>query len=216
MNLWERFEPASCMPVNCGCEGIRDAFIRQPSTTWSSLAFIFASITIYRYVKPKGPELKLWALVCMLMGITSFFGHMSFIRVSLALDFASIILVLSYFALIKIIKNHRFFWLLLFYIAVFFVMYSLDKWTKIGACLMIFAFAKVDILKEMGFKFYQARDLKIALVVLGVSFGLFVMDEMHLMCSPESLFQFHSLWHIGTAISMFFYGKWRFDVIRER
>lgn len=216
MNFWERFEPASCMPHNCGCEGVRDAFIRQPSTTWSSLAFMIAGFAIYRYIKPKSYELKLWTLVCVLMGVTSFLGHMSFIRLTLALDFASIILVLSFFPFIKIIKKYRLIWMALFYVSVFFVMYSLDKWTKIGTCLMIFAFAKVDILKEFGYKFYLARDLQISLGVLIISFTLFVMDEMHIGCDPFSYFQLHSLWHIGTAISMFFYGKWRLDVIRER
>lgn len=42
MNPWKNFEPPSCYPDSCQCEAVRDAFIRQPSSFWSSLAYVMA------------------------------------------------------------------------------------------------------------------------------------------------------------------------------
>lgn len=217
MSFWQRFDPPSCFPDDCMCEGVRDAWIRQPSAFWSSLAYLMAAFSIYRYIRPKSFELKMWAGVCALLGFSSHFGHMSFTKIALALDFASIVLTLSFFALLNLfllLKQsalRMLTYFLLYYIVLFFVMYSMDKWTKIGVCLLIFLFAIGDVIREMGLSFLKARTLQLSLVILAVSFGLFLIDEFHVMCNPESLFQFHSLWHIGTAASIFFYGKWRFD-----
>jgi hypothetical protein len=217
MNPWKNFEPASCFPDDCNCEGIRDAFIRQPSAFWSSFAYIFAAMAIFRYIKNKGTELRLWTGVCTLLGLSSLFGHGSFTQLALAMDFASIILVLSFFALLNLflllklstVKILCFF--SSYYVALFFMMYVMDKWAKIGICVLIFALSMADLVRELGPKFLQAKSLQISLIVLGFSFVAFLIDEAHVMCDPYSLWQWHSLWHLGTATAIFFYGKWRFD-----
>ena len=216
MNPWKDFEQASCYPDGCQCELTRDALIRQPSAFWSSLAYILAAVFIFREIKHKTFELKLWALVCGVMGLSSMFGHGSFINLALALDFASIILVLSFFALLNLLlllkQSHGriITYFILYYLALFASMYFMGKWQKISFCLLIFFFSLGDVLREIGRDFIKARDLHVSLAVLTLSFGMFVVDELHIGCVPESWFQWHSLWHIGTAISMYYYGKWRF------
>ena len=90
----------------------------------------------------------------------------------------------------------------------------MDKWTRISICVLIFIFSIGDVIREMGWKFLKARTLQISLLILGCSFGLFLIDEAHYRCDPYSLFQWHSIWHMGTAFSIYFYGKWRFEVTR--
>lgn len=221
-SFWSKFEQSPCYPDKCQCEFARDEIIRQPSAFWSSFAYIIAGIAIYKYVRTKSLELKLWTFVCILMGLSSLFGHGSFIRAALAMDFASIILVLSFFAFLNLFLMLKFSLrkiLLCFsayYVLLFFAMYHMDKWVKIGTCLIVFTFAIGDVIREMGLSFLKARTLQICLFILTVSFGLFILDENHYKCDPFSPFQLHSLWHIGTAVSMFFYGKWRFDSIAAR
>src|SRR5690606_13911812 len=99
----------------------------------------------------------------------------------------------------------------IYYGALFLAMYFLGKWAKVGVCLLVFAFAIGDVIRDIGWKFLQARTLQLSILVLGISFGIYIMDEMHIDCRPESLFQWHSVWHAGTAVSMFLYGKWRFE-----
>lgn len=209
MSYWDRFEPSACYPDKCQCEAVQDALIRQPSAFWSSLAYLFAGVAIYREVKNKSHELKMWAGVCCLMGLSSMFGHGSFIRVSLALDFASIVLVLSFFAILSYLRKFSASKIMAFfsvyYVALFLAMYHMGKWPKIGACLAIFAVSMGEVVKRP-----VDKNLFLCLGILALSFGVFVIDEMHIGCDPHSLFQFHSLWHFGTGLAMYFYGKWRF------
>ncbi len=217
MNPWKNFEPSGCLPNKCQCEGVRDALVRQPSSTWSSLAYVFAGLAIYRYVKDKSMDLRVWTIVCVIMGLSSFIGHMSYIRFTLAMDFASIILVMSFFGiwnlLLMLKQSYKriFLYLSLYYSLLVLAMYSMNKWTKVGICFLVFIFAMSDVIREMGWRFIKARTLQYSLLTLTVSFGIYMMDEMHINCVPGSLLQWHSVWHMGTALSMFLYGKWRFD-----
>lgn len=217
MNPWKNFDLPSCYPDKCQCEAVRDALIRQPSSFWSSLAYVMAGFAIYYYVKAKSMDLKVWSLICVIMGLSSMLGHMSFVRFTLAFDFASIILVMSFFGLwnllnlLKFSINKIFVYFLIYYAFLFFAMYAMDKWSKVGVCLLVFGFAIGDVIREMGWKFLNARTLQLSILILSISFGIYIMDEMHVNCEPQSFFQWHSVWHIGTALSMFLYGKWRFE-----
>lgn len=220
MNPWAGWKMSSCYPDKCQCEAIRDELIRQPSSFFSSIAYVIAGLLIYRHISKKSFELKLWASACVLMGISSHLGHMSFVKVFLAMDFASIVLILSFFAILNLLRMLKvntgriIVILALYYAGLYFAMYSMNKWGNIGMCLLIFSFSIGDLIREMGWSFLKARTLQLSLLVLTVSFGIFVIDEMHIGCHPTSLFQWHSLWHIGTATSMYFYGRWRFEEIR--
>lgn len=219
MNPWRGFAPASCFPDKCQCEMVQDGLIRQPSAFWSSLAYLLAAFAIYRHIASKSAELKLWTLVCVLMGLSSLFGHASFINLALALDFASIILVLSFFALLNFFLRQRqsyeriVGYFVLYYGSLYGAMYYLGKWPKIIFCLLIFLFSLADIIREAGWTFFRAKSIQLSLLVLTVSFAMFLIDEFHLYCDPGSWFQWHSLWHIGTAISIYYYGKWRFSAV---
>jgi uncharacterized membrane protein len=222
MNLWSGLKPPSCYPDKCQCEAVRDEVIRMPSSFVSSFAYILAGIFIYRYVQKKSFELKLWAFVCVLMGLSSHLGHASFAKVFLAMDFASIVLVLSFFAMLnlmrmlKVSSSKMIGIFAVYYAFLYAAMSSMGKWGSIGMCLLIFFFSLGDMIREMGWSFLKARKLQLSLAVLTISFSMFIIDENHIGCDPYSWFQWHSMWHIGTALSMFFYGQWRFDDIRAR
>ena len=219
MNFWSQFNQAKCFPDKCQCEAARDALIRQPSAFWSSLAYVLAGLAIFQYFKSKSLELKLWASVCIIMGLSSMFGHASYIQFALSLDFASIILVLSFFAvlnLLRLLKLSAPKILLIFlgyYVLLFFAMDMMEKWTKISICFLVFLFAVGDVIRDEGWDFLTQKDLQISLVTLMISFGLFLMDEFHVGCDPMSLFQWHSLWHLGSGAAMYFYGKWRLSSV---
>jgi hypothetical protein len=214
MSPWSGFTPSECFPDKCQCELARDAWIRQPSSFWSSLAYIVAGLLIHKTTQLKNRELRLWTFVCLLMGASSLFGHASFVKFSLAVDFASIVLVLSFFALFERLKKFSSLKissiLSLYYVVLFFSMYSLEKWPKIGSTLVIFAFT----LREIGSRLGE-KELQLALAILVLSFGFFLIDEFHVGCDPTSFFQWHSLWHLGSAYSMFLYGKWRLSVSKS-
>jgi hypothetical protein len=221
MNPWSHFEPASCLPAKCQCEAPLDEWIRQPSSFWSSASYILAAFFLIRFSRLKSPGLKAWAIVCSLMGASSMVGHGTFTRLGLSFDFASIVLIISFFFVWKLFQNFRFsylkitFYLCLYYLSLVVLMYSLDKWTKIITCVVIFTLAFLDLTREMNSNLFKQKTLMKAMLIFLLSFAFFILDEAHIACNPYSLFQLHSIWHFGTAISAYLLGKWRFDEIRS-
>lgn len=221
MNFWKQFPPATCLPDNCNCEFIQDAFIVQPSAFWSSLSFFIFAIVFYRSIEKKSVTLKLWFFSFCLLGIASHFAHASFIEPALALDFAGIVLVMSFFFILKWLSR----WtksllplltlLMLYTASLWFAFYSLEKWFKVGLCVLVFALALGEIVHSQSKAFLKAKDLHRAIAVIFISFGLFLFDELKVNCNPYSVIQGHSFWHIGAGLSIFFYGKWRFQSAPE-
>lgn len=216
MTFWSNFIPAKCLPDNCDCEFIRDALVAQPSAFYSSFAYIILAFVLYGMVEKKTITLKLWTLSFVLLGLCSMFAHASFIEFAMAMDFAGIILVLSFFFIMKWL--HRWItspWkitvlLLAYQGALWLTFYSLEKWFKVGICVVIFVLAIIEILHAEGKRFLQAKELHRAIGILFASFAFFLADELRLVCDPHSWIQGHSIWHIGTATTLFMYGKWRF------
>lgn len=216
MSFWSQFRPADCLPDHCNCEFISDSFVRQPLCAWSSLTYVFFALWLYFRLGERSFELRAFCTVFGVLGVSSFFAHMSFIQLAMALDFGSIITVISFFAILNFLemlnqsRARITFWLSLYFVSVSFGMYFMEKLAKIGVALLVFVFAIGDLLRDMGWDFLKERTLQLSLLILGASFVLFVLDEMHWNCDPHSLWQQHSLWHIGTSFAIYLYGKWRF------
>lgn len=216
MNFWSQFTPAQCLPDNCDCELVRDALVAQPSAFISSFSYIFFALLLYSKVQKKSTTLKLWTFSTILLGLCSHFAHASFIEFAMAMDFAGIILVMSFFFCIKWLNKWTTnpwkitFILLCYQAGLLTAFYSLDKWFKVSLCVVAFVVTIVELMHSEGKEFLKAKDLHAAIVVLFISFAFFISDELKLICDPLSWVQGHSVWHVGTAVSLFLYGKWRF------
>ena len=220
MNLsppWSQFSRALCLPDNCGCEYVDlHAWIAQPSAFWSSLFHLFFAALLYVQVKEKNQRLKLWVFSLVLLGFASHFGHGTFLEFAMATDFAGIVLVMSFFVghdwLSKWFKSTPVLvaFLLLYQVALWFTFYSLNKWTKFSICGVIFALALAELIRTEGKAFLKARNLHYALGILLVSLVLFMMDEFKVMCNPHGWLTGHTLWHFGTGLTLYYYGKYRF------
>lgn len=215
--FWRQFTPASCLPDNCNCEFIQlDAWIAQPSAFWSSLIYIFMAFFLYRQVPNKNLTLKLWTGCFVFQGLVSHFAHGSFIEFAMAMDFSGIILIISFFLINKWLTRwvstpwKVIFLLLCYQGGLWLTFYSLNKWFKIALCVTVFVASVVEILHSEGRSFLKARDLHWSLLILFASFSLFIMDELRILCDPHSWVQGHSFWHLGTSVSIFLYGRWRF------
>jgi hypothetical protein len=133
----------------------------------------------------------------------------------MATDFAGIILVTSFFALYSFMSRFRLstFKLvccLVFYFAgLTFTFYSLEKWTKVSFCLFVVALAMFEMIKQMGSGIFKQKEITMALSLLLISFGFFLLDELKIFCDPQSWLSGHSVWHLGTALSLNIYGRFR-------
>jgi hypothetical protein len=126
------------------------------------------------------------------------------------MDFAVIVVIISFFSVLKFFKKHPVRYFFMYFNLLWFVFYFPPLWARVTLCVVIFAISISDIINSLKGEFKSSRTLHISLNILFVSFAFFLLDETRLLCSPESWIQGHSLWHIGTALSIYYYGKWRF------
>ncbi len=78
---WAAWRPATCLPDTCFCEAIGNGTIRQPSNTWSNLAFVIVGAFIAASATPDRPlrrsDALLLAFACVAIGLGSWFYHAS-------------------------------------------------------------------------------------------------------------------------------------------
>ncbi len=194
-----------------------DSWINQPIAFWSSLIYLVPVLLLNRQYKERNDIYRLWNISFWVLTLSSMFCHASFIRLSVAMDFAGIGMIMGFFSFIhftnlksapksKLYGSYVFFFLVM--VSMFFYMH---KWSKIAVCILIFMFAFYEVILKMGKDFWKAKSLQLSVLILTVSFLLFLMDDQRIaMCDPHGWIHGHTLWHFGTAWSAYYYGKWRF------
>lgn len=215
MNIWDQYSKTECVP-DCSCEFMQDALISQPYAFWSSLAYVVGALILYRQVKNRSYELKLWTFLNILLAFSSHFTHASFIRIAVAMDFSSIVAIISFFPAVKLLallkRSHKesTIYFTVYFLLICAAFYSMSKWAKIGLCFIIFWLALGDLVRSQGWGFIKERNFIYSMVVIWVSFGFFLMDDMRVMCEPHGFIHGHTIWHFGTAFGIYLYGRWRF------
>ncbi len=214
MGPWDFLTRIPCYPL-CGCEVMTGTWVEQPMAFWSSLAYGVVALLLSRHIKDKSFKFQLWTSYVYLLSFSSLFTHASFSMFAVAMDFASIFILFSYFAFFKRLRrlppmkiSLLSFFYFLFLILLF---YSLSKWIKIGICVVIFGFSIAELVQEESWSFLKAKDFVQVMVVLLLSFGLFLIDEKGIYCDPNGILNGHTLWHLGTAYGIYLFGRWRFQ-----
>ncbi len=214
--------PANCLPDDCFCEAVRyGEWIRQPADTWSNLAFILISIVIVWMVYYRKPGWSntlvqhpsyswLFALASFLTGVGSFYYHASLTFISQWFDVMG-----------------------MYFSVTFFIIYNLDRLYKIGPAKVFILYFAVNIflgvllvtipearrylfgsfmLLLLVSVYYSQSKLKteirttylyLAIACFAVAFGLWILDIKKIVCTPDSLFQLHAIWHCLSALSGF-------------
>lgn len=212
MIYWDNFVRSQCFP-DCSCELIQiNSWINQPLAFWSSLAYLLPIYFLNKNLKEKTDLTRLWNMCLVLLTFCSMFCHASFIRLSVAMDFACIGTLMGFFLVAHYFKGKKLrLELALFFIAQVLVNYSLGKWEKIAICLVVYVSAFYELLLNKGKHFYKARSLQLSILILTVSFVVFLLDDQKIaFCDPKGWFAGHTLWHFGTAWSAYYYARFRF------
>lgn len=210
--IWNQFKQATCLPYNCGCEFVHlEEWIRQPANFWSSIVYWLVGFYLLKFTTTFHE--RLWAILCIVLGVSSHLAHGSFTQLAMSADFASII-TLMVFPVLMHSERLRGKWVsimtvIISYITIFSIMFFLGKVLKILLCLMIFS-----VVLFYHFKFLRnwlgSPYFKWSLIFLILGFIFFILDENKIFCSPEGFFQLHSVWHLMTAIALYSYGRWIF------
>lgn len=197
----------------CTCELPDKGLLNLSATFWTSVTYFLAVIPIYFQAGNKYFKLEFWVFAGTLLAGSSMLFHSLYLHGTLALDFASITLALSFFSLYgfavqkvkkKLILEFGFFGL---YFILWLLFLYLSKEYRIGLSVLIFTLSAWEVFHAAHSR-KQNKLLYASLLVLFASFSCFVLEEMRIWCTdPISA---HSFWHLGSALSLYLYGRWRF------
>lgn len=221
---WDQFTPATCFPNDCFCEHLRNSIVRQPSNTYSCIAFIIYGIWIMltslsdRHSKlmhsiplvSRRPYAETYAFAVISIGVFSAFFHASMTFIGQWSDNSAMALIVIF--LIFYSQNHNKFierYFLLLYLvaclATFMVLWNFPIYRRqMFAFLLITALGLIIRRKSKPKMNSTSRWFLIAsLSSLALGAFFWTLDLKHIVCLPDSLFQGHALWHILTATSAF-------------
>jgi hypothetical protein len=214
---WGTWRTASCMLNNdCFCELIREGqTVRQPSNTWSSLAYAFMGLLVvaHSYSLPnKKPFTRLFAiLLCLMMltiGIGSAFYHASLTFIGQFADFSGMYLMSSFILVYALYRRYSLpeIRVVLFYLGINLVLALLLYFVPETRRTLFGILILLSLILEI----YYAGSAKPSinrywfyggLLVFAAAYGIWIIDDERILCSPESWLQGHALWHLLGAIS---------------
>ena len=213
---WMPFNPIDCFP-HCGCEPfIPWLIVRQPWAFISSLAYFAIGYLLHLQGKKRGVSLKGLPFLMCLVGTTSMFAHSSLSKLAMAMDYSSIIFLITFFPVMDIVTRTFFkripLGLLLpaYYIFLVVSLLPFKLMQQYWIASAFFTLGLVHIYRKRGPFFILERKVMISFILLGVSVGFMFLDQNEWFCGLKFIPYGHTLWHIGSGISMYIFWHWYF------
>jgi dihydroceramidase len=216
---WAAFEPASCLATHCFCEAPRTgALVLQPANAWSSLGFVFVGFWIIwgAYALPRDTPFArgsaLWfGVTAIVVGIGSLLLHATLTLWGQFYDVLGMYL-LSAFVLVYALQRWRGLsnaTSLALYVAACALLITL-LWLMPETRRWLFALVLLlAIVVELVLARPRRPEVRVALFGYGllanvVAFVIWVFDNTHTLCAPDSLVQGHAIWHLLGAVAVYF------------
>jgi len=209
---WASWRPATCLPDDCFCEGLRDSLILQPANAWSSLAFVVVALWVaarlsrgVRSERPvlAGAEAGVFLGALVLVGLGSAFYHASLTFIGQVFDVSG-----------------------MYFLATFILLHRLGPRWGVSPLLGVLGFVLVNaalmtaqvtapslrrilfglvLLSALAVEWRGSRAgrrwLASGAGLMAVAFVIWVVDRGRLACDPESLIQGHAIWHLLGALA---------------
>ncbi len=213
---WEFLARAHCLPDHCNCEPIRDSWITQPATFWTSFAYFLAALLAWRQCRVKTAESRVWFLSLLFVGLASLFTHASMSELAIALDMAGISMALVCVPAHRRIarftgrEEGTFRFILLYGAVLSAALYNRPSVITVGLCVVSFLYGFIEIARQNAGRLLQPRLLA-AVFWIGAGFALFMADDLRWYCPSCDLLKGHTLWHLCSAVSMFYFSRWYFS-----
>lgn len=216
---WTTWMPATCLPLDCFCEGDAGGVLRQPINTISNLAFIFVGAWIW--TRAKNNLGRTFAVLLAIIGLASGFYHASLSFVGQTLDVVAIFLLPSLMIVDNIAyETKRPFlslaWVFVLGNALFF---ALIVFVPDLRRPLVAVFSLALVLSERRAR--RERNLNLLGAALGcffLSFMIWIPDRFQWVCSPSLPPLGHAIWHLlnaTTAGILFLYLDSDRDGIRQ-
>ena len=214
---WSKFAPATCTATHCFCELPRVGnLMLQPANSLSSFGYVMIGFLMVGIARAGDTASALSPLAMQTLGVTSIIVGLgsAVLHATLTLwgqffDVVGMYLVGSFF-LVRALARWRnipdgratalFIGLSGMLILLLIILPEIRRW--LFAVLLILA-----IIVELAF----ARPLRSGarlkyylggLFATALAFGIWILDQQHIICAPESLLQGHAVWHILGAASL--------------
>jgi len=220
--------------TNRFCEVYQGGLIKQPVNTWSNLAYLFVGVIMLRTgIKDiRDPKYTnfivrfplfsiLMGACCIYVFFGSFFYHASMSEISRRIDASGVVacfLLPSFYFLFRLfglyntkkwarfmLKRYHIFILIFILFNYFLYVVRIPhiefSFAVIVSAVIIIVFTWRKFKNVISFNkgyFFAALSL------LSIGFIMWIMDIAHIKCDPEGFMQFHSIWHILTAFSVYY------------
>lgn len=217
---WADLRPATCMPADCFCEGIRDSLVRQPVNTISGLLFLPVGILILLsgWIGPRvgagGENLlrtrlvysQLFGGATILVGLGTALYHASLTFVGQTIDVLGMYLLVTYLLVYNLSRMSP------LPQRVVLGVYVLGNAALLGllitvpelrrqafAALVVAVLASELLIRRNRRVRMRTRYLLGAVLVLASGFLVWVIDLAGVACDPDGWIQGHAVWHLAGA-----------------
>lgn len=218
---WSSLQPATLQ----WCERQLCEWIREPSNTWSNLAYILIGIYLFIHSrKQQAPHLGLLAAFSILVGLMSGFYHASGSFVGEVLDFSSMFFMTTYTVCANLARLYGWSYQRLRAVAIAVIICSISLlvvFQKIGIEIFAFQMGLTFLLEwriiKSGKLETNYKPLMGFVVAFTLAYGIWQLDHHRIVCYPDfHWINGHAIWHgltaIGIAFVYFFYAQFK---IRE-
>lgn len=217
-NVWQSWQPASCLPNNCFCEASVDAFIVQPINTYTNLIYVFIGLAILSHAPTHHARANLmyqqraipivFGAATIAIGAGSFFYHASLTFVGQWFDLMGMYLLINLALLYNLARLRK---LAGTHFAIAYVALN----TTLGMALVIVPSIRREIfgalmLATIALEIWiqrtrrpriETRWFVAALASFFAGYGIWLLDNARILCAPTSWIQGHAIWHLLTALS---------------
>lgn len=216
---WSRFSPATCTTTRCFCEMPRSgASLMQPANSISSFGYVFAGFLMIIMARSREwasafppTAAQVLGLASIIVGIGSVLLHATLTLWGQFFDVLGMYLISGFFVISALAK-----WLripdrnaMIYYVAlctalvaILLAMPEVRRWL-FGVILV------AAIILEIALARPKRPNVKTSFYVSGlianiVAFTIWNFDQNGQLCTPESLFQGHAVWHLLGALALWF------------